>query len=148
MSPGPAFGRISSEAELAEWCRGLVRTNSRLSAAHRAELTELVPRGWQEDAACAQADPEAWFPEVGSVAGPQVLTTCARCPVQRPCLAAALLRAEFGVWAGTTDRDRRVLYRMLKAGASVADVLDHGLAGHVGHVGHAAESSAPLEGAA
>jgi len=154
MSPAPASGRIGSEAELAEWWRALFRPTSRLSATHWAELTELAQRGWQQDALCAQADPEAWFPNVGFFASAQVLTTCARCPVRRSCLAAALLRAELGVWAGTTEAHRRVLRRMLKAGIPVADVLahglDYGLAGQAAQAAQAAESaeSVPLDGAA
>jgi hypothetical protein len=150
MSPAPPSGRISSEAELADWRRGLFRPTSGLSASNRAELTELAQGGWQRDAVCAQADPEAWFPNVGFVAGPQVLTTCARCPVRRSCLAAALLRAELGVWAGTTEAHRRALRRMLKAGVPVGEVLDYGLAGQTAQAVQAARAaeSVPLDGAA
>lgn len=144
MNPATASGQILSKAELAEWWRGLFRPTSGLSARNRAELTELAQRGWQQDALCAQADPEAWFPNVGFFASPQVLITCARCPFRRSCLAAALLRAELGVWAGTTEAHRRVLRRMLKAGVPAADVLDYGLAGQAAQ----AAESVPLDGAA
>jgi hypothetical protein len=39
----------------------------------------------------------------------------------------ALLYGELGVWAGTTEVQRRGLYRRLAAGISVSDVLDQTL---------------------
>jgi WhiB family redox-sensing transcriptional regulator len=128
MTPASASGSHSREAVLAEWWQSLFRPTRRLSARHRAQLSALVHRGWQTDALCAQADPDAWFPEKGSFATRQVLTTCERCPVRRACLAAALLRGEQGVWAGTTAKDREVLYRALAAGGSVTGVLDLAMA--------------------
>lgn len=38
---------------------------------------------------------------------------CDRCPVWQECLSWAVLRQEQGVWAGTTTRERRFLYRFL-----------------------------------
>jgi WhiB family transcriptional regulator, redox-sensing transcriptional regulator len=93
----------------------------------RGELAELAAPGWQLGALCAQADPEAWFPKPGAVARPQVFTICAVCPIRRRCLAAGLLYREHGVWGGTTEADRLVLYRLLRAGVSVAVVLDFAL---------------------
>ena len=61
-------------------------------------------------------------------ARPQVFAVCGRCPVRRSCLAAALLQHEEGVWAGTTEADRRQLYGLLKADVPVNRVLDAALA--------------------
>lgn len=51
-----------------------------------------------------------------------------RCPVRRSCLAAALSRHEHGVWAGTTEDDRRDLQQRLRRGEPVNEVLDTALA--------------------
>lgn len=64
---------------------------------------------WQEDAVCAQADPEAWFPEQGgsTLAAKRI---CLACPVVAQCLAYALEHQErFGVWGGYSERERRRL---------------------------------------
>jgi WhiB family redox-sensing transcriptional regulator len=87
-----------------------------------------VRHGWQKSASCAQADPEAWFPGLGSFASRTVLAICGDCPVRRSCLAAALLRGEHGIWAGTNAEDRLVLYRLLAAGGSVTAAIDLAIA--------------------
>jgi WhiB family redox-sensing transcriptional regulator len=120
---------MSREEELAQWWRRrLFQPSRRLSPRHRADLAALVRRGWQKSASCAQADPEAWFPGVGSYASRTVLAICEGCPVRRTCLAAALYRNERGIWAGTNARDRDVLYRFLDAGGSVPGALDLAIA--------------------
>jgi hypothetical protein len=91
-----------------------------------ALASEPVP-GWQFDAACAEVDPEAWFPELGSFAPAAVFTICEACPVRRSCLASALHGHEQGIWAGTTALDRRALVRLLQIGVPVTRVLDFGL---------------------
>jgi WhiB family transcriptional regulator, redox-sensing transcriptional regulator len=69
------------------------------------------PPGWPEQALCAQADPEAWFPEAGERAE-VAKAICARCPVQAPCLAYALDRPELrGIWGGMSERERRAVRR-------------------------------------
>jgi WhiB family redox-sensing transcriptional regulator len=125
--PTPDLGQWSPEAELAHWWHRLFEPNRGLARGHQRDLAGQLEPGWQERALCAQADPEAWFPPRGHGATDQVLATCAACPVRRACLAAALLRTEDGVWAGTSSEDRRLLYQVLKTGASVAEVLDHTL---------------------
>jgi hypothetical protein len=110
----------------------------RLSRPDRQGLgPELVTRlrvrivdRWQQYAACAGADPEAWFPEhAGSGVHPAVVRTCAGCPVRRSCLASAVLWSVEGIWAGTTVWDRRTTLRLLRAGEPIAEVitatLDH-----------------------
>lgn len=69
---------------------------------------------WWHEAACAEADPELFFP-VGT-AGPalvqqaQAKAVCGRCPVARPCLQWALRTGqEAGVWGGTSEEERRAL---------------------------------------
>jgi WhiB family transcriptional regulator, redox-sensing transcriptional regulator len=80
-------------------------------------LTLTRPARWMAGALCAQADPEAWFPEKGeSTRLAKVI--CRRCPVKAPCLEYALARNErFGVWGGLSERERRELARDRRAAA-------------------------------
>jgi WhiB family redox-sensing transcriptional regulator len=66
--------------------------------------------GWRESAACAQTDPELFFPSTGEVPR-DALRVCAGCEVRKPCLAFALTQgtALDGVWGGTTTWHRREL---------------------------------------
>ena len=94
---------------------------------------------WQQDAACAGADPEAWFPEgQGTWVPAGVVHTCAGCPVRRSRLATAVLWSVDGVWAGTTSRDRQEITRQLRAGAPVAEVLTAALDRAEGRLGRRA----------
>ena len=69
------------------------------------------PPGWADQALCAQADPEAWFPEQGEAAE-LAKAICARCPVQAPCRAHALARPGLrGIWGGLSERERRAARR-------------------------------------
>jgi len=72
-------------------------------------------RDWRLDAACAEVDPELFFPEPGQV--PQAAAAkqvCAGCAVRGPCLEQALHGPQAhddhtGIFAGTTARDRMAL---------------------------------------
>ena len=94
------------------------------SQAVRAELRALVEPRWQEDASCATADPEAWFPVKESRPAGQVTRICAACPVSRSCLAVAMLWNEDGIWAGTSPNHRKLGYRLLRLGSSGAEVIE------------------------
>jgi WhiB family transcriptional regulator, redox-sensing transcriptional regulator len=81
-----------------------------LLAAHRPDID------WQEAAVCRQADPELFFPigTAGAAAAEiqRAKAICARCPVQRPCLAYALATCQdFGIWGGHDENERRLLHR-------------------------------------
>jgi WhiB family transcriptional regulator, redox-sensing transcriptional regulator len=94
----------------------------RLAATHQ-QLTSPPPpaahvdgeRDWRLDAACADLDPELFFPEPGQV--PQAAAAkevCAGCAVRGPCLEAALHGPQAredhtGIFAGTTARQRVAL---------------------------------------
>jgi WhiB family redox-sensing transcriptional regulator len=101
---------------------GIAPLQRRLAVA-REHLTTL-PRtarsadrewGWRQDAACAEVDPELFFPEPGKL--PQVAKAkevCAGCAVRGPCLEAALHGPlarddHHGIFAGTTAHDRVTL---------------------------------------
>jgi WhiB family transcriptional regulator, redox-sensing transcriptional regulator len=81
------------------------------------ETVPIAPPGWRELALCAQADPEAWFPDKGESSKP-AKRVCASCPVRVPCLDYALSRGErFGVWGGLSERERRDLRHGRRAAA-------------------------------
>ncbi|WP_372460559.1 WhiB family transcriptional regulator [Actinomycetospora soli] len=62
---------------------------------------------WHRDALCAQADPEAFFPEKGGSPA-EAKQVCRRCPVREQCLADAIAHDErFGVWGGVGTRKQR-----------------------------------------
>jgi Transcription factor WhiB len=92
-------------------------------AATRQQLTSPPPlvehvggeRDWRLDAACANLDPELFFPDTGQVPQAAVAkAVCAGCAVRGPCLEAALHGPQArddhtGIFAGTTARQRVAL---------------------------------------
>lgn len=74
-------------------------------------LFGAVEQEWQEQALCAQTDPEAFFPEKGGSTR-EAKRICHACPVQDDCLEFALEHDErFGIWGGLSERERRRLKR-------------------------------------
>ena len=66
---------------------------------------------WQEEALCAQTDPEAFFPEKGGSTR-EAKRICVGCDVKAECLEYALSSDErFGIWGGLSERERRRLKR-------------------------------------
>jgi WhiB family transcriptional regulator, redox-sensing transcriptional regulator len=72
--------------------------------------------GWAARGACQHSDPELFFPvtttgpATGQVA--RAKAVCAGCPVRVPCLEFALDSGQaFGVWGGTTGKERRLIRR-------------------------------------
>lgn len=66
---------------------------------------------WQEQALCAQTDPEAFFPEKGGSTR-DAKRICVGCEVKGACLEYALEQDErFGIWGGLSERERRRLRR-------------------------------------
>jgi len=63
-----------------------------------------------DDAACRGSDSELFYMESAS-AIVQAKTQCGRCRVMDGCLEWALKREEFGVWGGTTARERAAIRR-------------------------------------
>ncbi len=65
---------------------------------------------WVSKALCRSADPDELF--VRGAAQRKATGICRNCPVIADCLADALdNHMEFGVWGGTTERQRRALLR-------------------------------------
>ena len=75
------------------------------------DLFGAAEQEWQEQALCAQTDPEAFFPEKGGSTR-EAKRICQACAVRDECLEYALLNDErFGIWGGLSDRERRRLKR-------------------------------------
>ncbi len=84
-------------------------TEIRLEMFAGADETAL---GWQEQALCAQTDPEAFFPEKGGSTR-EAKRICVGCEVKAECLEYALSSDErFGIWGGLSERERRRLKRL------------------------------------
>lgn len=76
-------------------------------------LFEAVEQDWQEQALCAQTDPEAFFPEKGGSTR-EAKRICRACGVRDECLEFALRNDErFGIWGGLSERERRRLKKRL-----------------------------------
>ncbi|MGW4467503.1 WhiB family transcriptional regulator [Micromonospora sp. NPDC004704] len=84
-------------------------------------LSRLIDQPeWQQDALCAQTDPEAFYPDKGGNPSP-AKQVCAGCQVRGECLEYALTRGErFGVWGGLSERERRELQRRTKTPTTAA----------------------------
>lgn len=94
---------------------------------HRAELSHKINhtisklvldrpalRGeWRDHAACADADPDLFFPSRGESIG-EALSYCRRCPVRDACLDAGL-DEHYGIWGGLSERGRRRARRLRRA---------------------------------
>jgi WhiB family redox-sensing transcriptional regulator len=62
--------------------------------------------------ACADEDPELFFPESGQVAQISAAkSVCASCPIRTACLSYALRHGVEGVWGGSTEEERRAMRR-------------------------------------
>lgn len=75
---------------------------------------------WRADAACRDAPPGLFFagPHENDVAA-RAREVCASCPVRLECLEFALTHDErFGIWGGTSERERRRLRRARRRGVA------------------------------
>lgn len=67
---------------------------------------------WREQAACADADPDAFFDADREA---EALAVCEGCPVRADCLDAALtMHLDYGVWGGATAAQRAELVRLAR----------------------------------
>ncbi|MEZ3183049.1 WhiB family transcriptional regulator [Streptomyces pimonensis] len=88
-------------------------------------LSDAVPgppgaaREWRHRAACADEDPELFFPLVERERDPQVMrarAVCRCCPVLLACRLWAIRYGEdVGIWGATTAAQRRAIRRALLA---------------------------------
>jgi len=71
----------------------------------------MTSRNWTEDAACARADGESWFPDTGQ-SNTRAKAICGTCLAKEACLAWALEHnIQYGIWGGTSREDRQKLNR-------------------------------------
>ena len=76
-----------------------------------AALAADEPRDWRDLAACAETDPEIFFPEKGG-STKDAKKVCLRCEVRAECLEYALEHDErFGIFGGKSEPERRALRR-------------------------------------
>ena len=58
---------------------------------------------WLDRAACADHDPQLWFPEGKGASTDEAIAICERCPVRVQCAEFAIAeRFDVGIWAGLT----------------------------------------------
>ncbi|HEU5001942.1 MAG TPA: WhiB family transcriptional regulator [Actinomycetota bacterium] len=73
-------------------------------------MRELL--SWQSMARCLEVDPEIFFPERGG-SSRAARAVCNTCYVRAQCLRYALAnREQFGIWGGTSERERRKLKKL------------------------------------
>jgi WhiB family redox-sensing transcriptional regulator len=84
-----------------------------------------IPGKWTQQALCAQAYPDGWYPDRNQRELIQLAKRiCACCPVQAACLQYALSGADTwagtstGIWGGTTAQERNRLRRQQKSAAA------------------------------
>ncbi|WP_418960047.1 WhiB family transcriptional regulator [Streptomyces tritici] len=76
-----------------------------------ADASTEPDMSWREDALCAQAGPEFFFPAPGSSTREAKLL-CSACEGRLACLEYALRNDErFGVWGGLSEKERLLLRR-------------------------------------
>ena len=82
---------------------------------------------WRADAACRGLGPSLFFTDAGDGRGPPLdpgtialaKAVCGTCAVRTPCLEWALSFPEvFGVWGGTSERERQKMRRARTRGAA------------------------------
>lgn len=72
---------------------------------------DVSPMPWADQAACRGVNPELFFPAQHTPSG-EAKAVCATCPVATECLDYALDNREvFGVWGGTSEKQRRLIRR-------------------------------------
>jgi WhiB family transcriptional regulator, redox-sensing transcriptional regulator len=74
-----------------------------------AELNLPEPPPWMGGAACAEVDPDVWFPGKGG-SNVEAKAICQGCDVRAECLAWALEQdMAYGVFGGLTRQERLAL---------------------------------------
>lgn len=77
----------------------------------------LTSDPWKKRGACVGQPSELFFPETaGAHAHDAGKAICATCPVRTTCLTVALANRErWGVWGGTSPRDREKLLKLRRS---------------------------------
>ena len=92
-----------------------------MSVKRRVTRLEIPQFILDDDPACAQTDPEMFFPQESfdfmgrniskyrDIAAAKKI--CETCPLKVPCLEYALINVEIGIWGGTTEEQRKLMRR-------------------------------------
>lgn len=84
------------------------------------------------DAACRDVDPDMFFPHAGQ-SHDEAKAICAACPVLDVCRDHAIRHERWGIWGGTSERERMRLRREL--GIRLETAREHGTAaGYMQHL--------------
>lgn len=81
-----------------------------------SDMETAPDKSWQALANCLGADPDLFFPERGASTS-EAREICRTCMVKEDCLEFAikyrhdLLDTKFGIWGGTSERERRRIIR-------------------------------------
>lgn len=96
-------------------------------------VTSLMP-DWHLEAQCKGVNKSVFFGSSSPDERPaytlssirKARAICATCPVFNECITHAIrVREDYGLWAGTTMRQRRELFRLIDAGTfTEAEVID------------------------
>lgn len=83
-----------------------------------------VELAWQEFALCADTPLDWWYPTRGEKLSEEAKALCDACPAWKACRDWALHHERFGIWAGTSERQRRILRRQSGIRFVELDVAD------------------------
>jgi WhiB family redox-sensing transcriptional regulator len=87
-----------------------IRPDTFPSGIDHYDLREHGRPPWMSDAACREHSEVRFILDRGQSADP-ALAVCAGCLVRSECLGYAMEHGEYGVWGGTTDRERNRIRR-------------------------------------
>ncbi len=77
---------------------------------------------WRSQAACRGLDTTLFFPGQGEPVA-EAQAVCFACPVEVECASYALDSSQrFGIWGGTTERERRRIRAERRASAAMGEV--------------------------
>ncbi len=79
----------------------------------------IQDRTWMEEAVCGGAETEAFYSDTERFLRRLTEQYCKKCPVMNQCLEYALASEDqFGVWGGTTPRQRREMLKQKQLGST------------------------------
>lgn len=61
---------------------------------------------WQDESACKGVSTELFFPTTMGAVQKELIELCDSCPVYEECLSHALHHEHYGIWAGTSEKQR------------------------------------------
>jgi hypothetical protein len=101
------------------------------ASADRTPILPTTPLGvrsgsaiaWMTQGACVSRQEIDWFPRERESAD-EAKAVCAECDVRERCLAQGIVRHEFGIWGGTTERERDGLRALLASSQFTPGVTD------------------------